>query len=190
MANPSKPAEKGTQTFFTNARVARRELREVYGRYALGKDRYPRGRILTPAEVIPPRVRPIAALIIKAWQIIDLDNEYFWDMVTRTSEALNKSSKDEVAGLVVAKSGINAVQFGKVSVQNGETNVMHGVFTPAEAQELVNGIGLTAGDGNLIRFSENGELVVPPVPDAVILRDRPHGAASFYGPLSVISEAA
>jgi hypothetical protein len=136
---------------------------------------------MSPEKDIPPRVRPIAALLTKAWQTIDLDNEYFWDMVKRGCDALSESGKIESAGLVVAKSGRNAAQFGKVSLANGEVSVIHGIFTPSEVKELVNGANLSTPDGSPIQFDEEGSLAVPSLPNAVVLRNRPDGAASLFG---------
>lgn len=178
MATP----ESGEVKSFNNSRQARDFVREAYGRYVLGEDRFPKVRLVSPMSEVPPQIRPVAGLLAQAWQTIDLDRQYFWDMMDYTGDRIANAGKD-TAGLVVAKVGRNAVQLGSVAVKQDKLSAMYGVFTARETEELVNGLALSTSGGDKVQFVE-GNLVVPPIPDMVIVRDRPLGAASFFDGLA------
>lgn len=174
----SKPRKT---TNFTNSRSARDFLRETYGRYALGTDRYPNFRIKTPLEELPVKVHRIAKILTGAWRVIDQDNAFFADMVRRTAISLDKREKKDTAGLVLAKSGLNAVNLGVVSIEEGRPHSTLGNFTPPEAVDLVNNHLRFAPGVTPVRINDAGVVEIPPQPDAIVFRPRPDGVSLLYG---------
>lgn len=112
-------SESSKAVAMNNSRQARNYLREVMGRYWLGKDLHPRAKILTPPEQINPRVRPVAAMLTSVWDRIDADNARFDDGLSALFHEFEERG-DDAQGAIFTTSGQNAMNFGVARFVGGE----------------------------------------------------------------------
>lgn len=162
-----------------NPREVRSYMHGIYERYAKGVDAFPKARLAVEPESLPLKTRQIAGSLVEAWRIIDLDREYFRDSTRNMMDTLRRSDQEEARGLVLSKVGRNAVNFSSVTLEAGEFSIVHGTFSGNEKEELVRNLGIQLNDGRQISVVE-GSLDPAPQPDALVLRQRPDGVASYF----------
>lgn len=162
-------------------RHARAYMHNVYERYVQGIDVFPRARLaVSPAE-LPRKSRQIASTLFEAWRVIDLDRKFFGDSALELIERLKaKDGKEARSGIVINKVGKNAVQWGKVTVTDGQSQLIHGVVAGEERDELFANLPIRLSDGRTINITD-GHVMEPPAPDGLTFRGRPDGVSSFFG---------
>jgi hypothetical protein len=156
----------------------------VYERYAQGVDVFPKARLAADVDALPRKTQKIAGILNNAWAIIDGDRDYFEAQTRSAVEQIEASGRETARGVVIAKVGINAVRFSSVALEAGQFTITHGTFSGDDKNELFRDLELPMTNGVNLHIID-GELQGEPCPDALVLRDRPDGVASYFNTLDL-----
>jgi hypothetical protein len=132
-------------------------LQVMYDRYTTGADLFPRVRYLSDPEALPKKTRPLAAALLRAWDVINEDREFFEASLLHCVGATKGTEHTGARRAVITRIGKNAVNLG--IVDGGEHPVVtFGQFPRQEFVEQFEGKSLTLTDGRQITLMD-GRMV-------------------------------